>query len=99
MNSKKDFNKLYNMQLDDICSSCNNLNNCLYIKNKKFPLYFCEEFNNTLDKEEIIISQNKKQIVSSYDHKLKGLCINCENRFDCNHEKPEGGIWHCEEYL
>jgi len=29
---------------------------------------------------------------------LKGLCINCENRFTCILPKPAGGVWHCEEY-
>jgi hypothetical protein len=27
-----------------------------------------------------------------------GLCRNCENRRTCAFPKPEGGIWHCEEY-
>ncbi len=30
---------------------------------------------------------------------LKGLCVNCENRRSCLMPKPEGGVWHCEEYL
>jgi hypothetical protein len=30
--------------------------------------------------------------------KLKGLCINCEHRKDCCLPRPEGGVWHCEEY-
>lgn len=30
---------------------------------------------------------------------LKGLCVNCENRQTCLLPKPEGGVWHCEEYL
>lgn len=29
---------------------------------------------------------------------VKGLCINCDHRNDCCLPKPEGGIWHCEEY-
>jgi len=29
---------------------------------------------------------------------IKGLCINCENRHTCEFTKPNGGIWHCEEY-
>jgi hypothetical protein len=28
----------------------------------------------------------------------KGLCMNCANRDTCLYPKPEGGVWHCEEY-
>ena len=31
--------------------------------------------------------------------RFKGLCMNCDNRFDCLLPRPEGGVWHCEEYL
>lgn len=29
---------------------------------------------------------------------VKGLCVNCENRHTCEFVKPDGGVWHCEEY-
>jgi hypothetical protein len=29
----------------------------------------------------------------------KGLCMNCANRETCLYPKPEGGVWHCEEYM
>jgi NADH-quinone oxidoreductase subunit E len=29
---------------------------------------------------------------------IKGLCVNCENRHTCEFMKPDGGVWHCEEY-
>ncbi len=30
---------------------------------------------------------------------FKGLCVNCANRHTCLCPKPEGGVWHCEEYV
>jgi len=27
-----------------------------------------------------------------------GLCVNCEDRETCVYPKPDGGVWHCEEY-
>jgi hypothetical protein len=27
-----------------------------------------------------------------------GICSNCDNCRTCVFPKPEGGIWHCEEY-
>jgi hypothetical protein len=32
------------------------------------------------------------------EEELRGLCINCANRKHCLYRKPEGGVWHCEEY-
>ena len=29
----------------------------------------------------------------------KGLCQTCEYRETCTYPKPEGGVWHCEEYM
>jgi (2Fe-2S) ferredoxin len=29
---------------------------------------------------------------------VKGICINCENRHTCKFIRPDGGVWHCEEY-
>jgi NADH-quinone oxidoreductase subunit E len=29
---------------------------------------------------------------------VNSICINCENRHTCKFIKPEGGVWHCEEY-
>ncbi|MHC4505741.1 MAG: hypothetical protein ACYTFI_20745, partial [Planctomycetota bacterium] len=30
--------------------------------------------------------------------RYRGLCGNCEERRSCTFPKPEGGVWHCEEY-
>jgi hypothetical protein len=30
--------------------------------------------------------------------RYKGLCGNCESRDGCMYPRPEGGVWHCEEY-
>jgi hypothetical protein len=28
----------------------------------------------------------------------KGLCATCEEYAACEYAKPEGGVWHCDEY-
>jgi hypothetical protein len=103
MNDEKIIIKKDSMIPNDICFSCNNFENCSYVKNKKAPSYFCEEFYNYIYKKE-----NKKEIISSYDadnyknkenKQFKGLCINCENRERCVNSRTDSGIWHCEEYL
>jgi hypothetical protein len=27
-----------------------------------------------------------------------GLCMDCAGREGCTFSRPEGGVWHCEEY-
>jgi hypothetical protein len=29
----------------------------------------------------------------------EGLCVNCANRANCLFPKPEGGVWHCKDYV
>jgi len=28
----------------------------------------------------------------------RGLCVNCKHEATCTFARPEGGVWHCEEY-
>lgn len=30
---------------------------------------------------------------------LRGLCVNCDRRYDCTYPKPPGGVWSCDEYV
>ena len=29
---------------------------------------------------------------------FKGLCVICDDRFICTFQRPESGVWHCQEY-
>lgn len=29
---------------------------------------------------------------------FKGLCVSCDDRFVCTFQRPEGGVFFCEEY-
>jgi hypothetical protein len=31
--------------------------------------------------------------------KVLGLCADCAARETCTFPRPEGGVWHCEEYV
>jgi len=48
------------------------------------------------DREEESRSPNPDE--KSDRERFKGLCMNCDNRFECLLPRPEGGVWHCEEY-
>jgi hypothetical protein len=79
----------------NFCANCKNASTCIYIKNSKHPIVQCEEF------ESYSVSNktryDKSEIITN--HKYKGLCQNCDNRETCMYRKPEGGVWHCEDYM
>ena len=88
-----------------LCSTCAYSAGCQYRQRSDGPVIFCEEF----DCGEVHGERRPIRIdVSSLPHQppaednagetLKGLCLNCDNRSTCRLPKPEGGIWHCEEY-
>ena len=101
--------ELSNKKYGGLCSTCNNAQTCGFLKNIKMQVWQCEEYDNSVaikkKKAGKQVSQNNRSQVVLNNHnnqipgKYKGLCINCENRETCNHEKVEGGIWHCEDYL
>jgi hypothetical protein len=92
---------------DDICTTCNNAEVCLLQKNKIRPVWFCEQFDdympivenkNVAVKSPITKSDMRSTQSTKDSREFKGLCVNCECRFDCKLCKPNGGVWHCEEY-
>jgi hypothetical protein len=43
-------------------------------------------------------SPRAQRVVEEEVSRYSGLCVNCEHRQSCTHPKPEGGVWHCENY-
>lgn len=80
-----------------ICTSCEEDDACTYPRNEKKPVIHCEEFKNPEPKPTRKCPQPPCSSKEP-DNNFKGLCKNCENREDCKLPKPEGGIWHCQEY-
>ena len=93
-----------NIEYRDICSTCKSSQNCTFPKNPQKPVLNCEEFEvatcppvKTTRKDE----SPETTSVNAEDEdsgKFIGLCSNCYNRKTCVFPKPEGGVWHCEEY-
>jgi hypothetical protein len=90
-----------------LCSTCIYTPACVNAARAKHPVMYCEEFNcemiSSLRGAESQFTlkprpKRKSEKASNTVPELKGLCINCDNRKVCTHTKPEGGIWHCEEY-
>lgn len=87
-----------------LCSTCVFYEDCTFCGSKKIPVMYCEEFT---DKEPL--SRNttvslgqaaRAEYCAAVFEKdrLKGLCVNCGKNRSCRFEKPEEGVWHCEEY-
>jgi hypothetical protein len=90
-----------------LCSLCKAASACTYTKDLRRPVLQCEEFEGYEPRpvrpivKNILLTGNPKlrSDVEEKDlGKYKGLCSICEDRKTCTFIKPEGGVWHCEEY-
>lgn len=81
-----------------LCMTCNRSAECSYIAGHDRPILHCEEFDGSgpLNPGRFASEAAEK---SEYLHTdVMGLCCNCAHIEICGFQKPEGGIWHCEEY-
>jgi hypothetical protein len=88
-----------------LCSTCNNSPTCFYhLRNGKRVVCYCELFDNYISPSRVgefskITKLNPEPSThTTIKDRFNGLCINCENVETCAYPKPEGGVWHCEEY-
>lgn len=89
-----------------LCCTCIHAPTCSYRQRSEEPVFFCEEFEvetgeaaapATVDDRQsarTVAAQHVQKPASDY----LGLCSNCEHRDTCRLPRPEGGVWHCEEY-
>jgi hypothetical protein len=93
-----------NMQDRSLCSNCRNAADCTFQKDSQKPALYCEEFEIDISPSPKIAGKEKPLPAAQVDAEDKdsgkfiGLCSNCDNRRTCAFPKPEGGVWHCEEY-
>ncbi len=84
-----------------LCTTCNNGSICVFREKRGFDALFCNTFDTTSMNGKgrvAIILDEIKPSVNKMDGNLMGLCSNCENCDNCMLPKPDGGVWHCEEY-
>ena len=92
--------------LRGLCMTCNHFQSCMHATRSKGPIWFCEEFDDSgpMRTGPVVAtaptSPPNVANVQSIDlpSTRLGLCSNCEEHPTCTFSKPEGGIWHCEEY-
>jgi hypothetical protein len=90
-----------------LCITCNNSPGCGFRRIRGFDAIFCETFDGDgaspqMDLRRRIQTPPTAANVPATEEpatvRLAGLCVNCEHRDECTFPKPEGGVWHCEEY-
>ena len=93
-----------NNRYPTLCSSCKHASTCTFPKDPERPSFYCEEFEIEVAPKMQTAGGEKQQPVTPDTGKFKGktqfvgLCCDCENRHNCIFPKPDGGIWHCQEY-
>lgn len=90
-----------------LCLTCIHSSNCTLSSDTERPVWECEEF---VDHVSHTMKVETKKVTPKTDveqmtgpenkdsGKYLGLCCNCNHLATCTFPKPEGGIWHCEEY-
>lgn len=88
-----------------LCCLCSSV--CTYPRDPGRPVLQCEEF------EGISMPENKTMgcVVPPHVYHIsesalgpqnlsaiRGLCASCDGLNTCAYPKPEGGVWHCEEF-
>ena len=90
-----------------LCMTCNNAADCVYRLRRGFDAAYCEMFDGASfpadngsgrgdTKSKILYPGGSISKAGSLVP--KGLCQNCQHFETCMLPKPEGGVWHCEEY-
>ena len=84
----------------DLCSTCDHAETCGHCGDRERPIFFCELFEATVSPKPAGPARSRPEAAAAPPPAvdLKGLCSNCEERPSCTIPKPQGGIWHCEEY-
>jgi hypothetical protein len=84
-----------------LCSCCKSFQTCTFPRDPQRPILQCEEFDGILPSRLKMVPPGKTVDTFSAKNEpdpYRGLCGLCENRETCTYPKPEGGVWHCEEY-
>ncbi len=87
-----------------LCANCQYASECTFPRLPERPVRHCEEFKGIESGEGRHSAEGSYLLRSGFDseeidyRRKMGLCFNCAIRRTCSYPKPEGGVWHCEEY-
>jgi|GEM_PF-817717 len=90
-----------------LCSCCCCAPACTYPRNFGRPILECDEFDGISPPMNQVMKLVEKPPINRFSGPipdsqspsiLRGLCAYCDGLNACTYPKPEGGVWHCEEY-
>ncbi len=87
-----------------LCVTCSHAQRCTTIQGKKnMQVMYCELFDDYERPRPKIAAAAPNPSNLSHDNdparkQLRGLCVTCSHLAYCTFTKPQGGVWHCEEY-
>jgi hypothetical protein len=87
-----------------LCSTCSNARWCTTIRGKRnMKVMYCEQFDDYEPPRPKLAALQSNRDDLLYDDdparkRSRGLCVTCSRFATCTFIKPEGGVWHCEEY-
>ena len=90
-----------------LCLFCKNANECEFPRDPEQPILHCDEFEGMridagdLSRRKVTLKDPispANEVKNSEEGVVLGLCRNCSKLKTCTFPKPEGGVWHCEEY-
>jgi len=89
-------------QSQGLCATCVHQAGCTFPRRSDEPVFQCAEFEGEL--APVVLKGAIPVFAQRFDEseasgcQAKGLCRTCSKRLSCLFPKPEGGVWHCEEY-
>ena len=90
-----------------LCLTCNNSPTCVYRAMRGYDAIYCETFDAGVPPgggrpgDKYAAPVGAPSTIAPVESRVtvtRGLCVNCEHRDSCALPRPEGGVWHCEEY-
>lgn len=92
-----------------ICSTCNHAPGCAHrMRNAGVPIWECENYDDYVRLNGTFVGGDAASAAAPGRSRprdgdallveYRGLCKNCATREYCSFPRPEGGVWHCEEY-
>ena len=83
-----------------LCSTCLDGPLCGLRYGQISPVLYCEEFSlPEISKPARSWPRRNTGLDGVDPPAVVGLCKTCANYHRCYFKKPDGGVWHCEEYV
>ena len=81
-----------------LCSKCKGAAGCDVRLEATRPVNACKAFEAFEYFVPAILQGHVQKETASVSVRASGLCADCGSRDTCMFRRPEGGVWHCEEY-